>query len=277
MSVGRISAMRRLMAFFLVALTALPVWAGARHTVLMDVLQIRQLSTILHHEGVSYGTSLDQDWLEGQGGNAWEQQVARIYDVERISEAIRAGVEPNLNGDALENVILFMGSDLGNKIVTLENSARTAMADPLIEEEARAQFAAAEGSEDARLAQIDRMIVVGDLVNRNTTAALNASYHFLRALVDGGFLEMSEEEMLTDVMSGRDEISADTVSWLGGFMLLAYSPLSLEELTLYADFTATPEGKALNAALFAGFDPLYDDISYALGRAIALNLSSQDL
>jgi len=268
---------RRTLALLLVVLTALPVWAGARHTVLMDVLRINELSQILHAEGMQFGATLNTEWLDGQGGPAWSGQVARIYDPQRISEGIRAGLEPALEGEVLEQVIAFFASDLGTRIVTLENSARRAMADPVIEQGARDSFAAVQDTDDPRIAQINRMIAAGDLVNRNVTSALNSNFQFLRALVDGQVYLMSEEEILDDVLSERDDIRADTSGWLGAFLMLAYSPLSLEELTAYADFTQTPAGKALNTGLFAGFDPLYEDISYTLGRAMAMNMAAEEL
>lgn len=269
--------MRHFLAACLIAMTALPVWADARHTVLMDVLKIRELSSILHEEGVEFGATLNRDWLEGQGGPAWSQQVMRIYNAERISEGIRAGLEPALEGDVLEDAITFFASDLGRRIISLENSARRAMADPLVEEQARAQFAEKQGTADEHLVQVNRMITAGDLINRNVTSALNSNYQFLRALVDGDVYVMSDEEILEDVMSERDDIAEDTSSWLGAFLMLAYSPLSIEDLTLYAEFSTTPAGKALNAGLFSGFDVLYEDISYALGRAMALNMTAEEL
>jgi hypothetical protein len=269
--------MRHLLACFLVLLSALPLWADARHTVLMDVLKIRELSAILHEEGLAFGATLNSEWLEDQGGPAWAGQVTRIYDPEKISEGIRAGLEPDLTGEVLEDAIAFFASDLGSEIITLENSARAAMSDSAIEEQARARFVELQGGTDARLLQINRMIDAGDLINRNVTSALNFNYNFLRALVDGDFYVMSDDEILTDVMAERDEIAADTLNWLGAFMILAYSPLTLEELTLYADFSTTEAGKSLNSGFFAGFDPLYEDISYALGRAVALNMSAEEL
>lgn len=269
--------MRHLLAASFIILSALPLWADARHTVLMDVLKIRELSAILHAEGLEFGATLNREWLEDQGGPAWTGQVARIYDPERISEGIRTGLEPALTGEVLEDAIAFFGSDLGSKVITLENSARAAMADGIVEQEARARFAELSGGDDPRLHQINRMIDAGDLINRNVTSVLNSNYSFLRALVDGDVYLMSDDEILEDVLSERDEITADTLNWLGGFMVLAYSPLSEEELIAYADFAATPSGKALNAGFFAGFDPLYKDISYALGRAMALNMAAEEL
>lgn len=269
--------MRRLVATLMIVLLAMPAWAGARHTVLMDVLKIRELSVILHDEGLQFGTTLNTEWLDGQGGAGWSQQVAAIYAHERISEGIRAGLEPALDGEILEDAITFFASELGQKIITLENSARRAMSDEAVEAQAREQYVSRKGSADARLVQINRMIDAGDLINRNVTSALNSNYQFLRALVDGNVYMMSEEELLQDVLSERDSITEDTTIWLGAFLSLAYSPLTLEEVTAYADFAETPAGKALNNGFFAGFDPLYEDISYALGRAMALNMTAEEL
>lgn len=268
---------QRMVLTLAVLAVALPLWAGARHTVLMDVLRIAELSQILHEEGQEFGANLNADWMEGQGGAAWQQQVARIYDTDRISEGIRAGLEPTLTGDTLEEVITFFASDLGQRVLTLENSARVAMADPQIEAAARTRFHEVQGTNDAVLVQIRRMIDAGDLINRNVTSALNSNVQFMRALVDGKLYEMSEEDILNDALSERDAIEADTTAWIGGFLMLAYSPLSIDDLERYADFSETPAGRALNAGFFAGFDPLYADISYALGRAMVLNMATEEL
>ena len=42
-----------------------------------------------------------------------------------------------------------------------------------------------------------------------------------------------------------------------------------EELKTLTDFAATPEGQALNRALFQGFDRMYAQLSLGLGLAIA--------
>lgn len=269
--------MRKFVMASMFVVMALPLWAGARHTVLMDVLQIHELSDILHDEGMALGATLNRDWLDGQGGPAWMVQVTRIYDPERITEGIRAGLEPALQGAMLEDAIEFFASDLGGRIITLENAARRAMADPSVEQQARARFAQLQGSGDAREAQISRIITAGDLINRNVTSALNLNYQFLRALVDADVYAMTDAEILEDVLSERDVITQDTTGWLGAFFTLAYSPLSIAELTTYADFAEADVGRALNSGLFAGFDPLYEDISYALGRAMALNMAAEEL
>ncbi|AXI46535.1 hypothetical protein C1J03_11210 [Sulfitobacter sp. SK012] len=269
--------MRPLILSLALWLGASPLWADARHTVLMDVLQIAQLTQILHEEGLEYAEDLNADMLMGTGGAGWQIQAEAIYDPYRLSEGIRKGLEGHVNSDHLEESITFFASDLGQKIIGLENSARVAMADGEVEAAARDRFAALEDTDDARLALLTRMTQTGDLVTRNVTSALNSNYQFLRGMVDGDAYDMTDDEILTEVGADREEITADTESWLGAFLLLAYSPLSDAELEAYVAFSETDAGLALNAGFFAGFDPLYEDIAYALGRAVALNMTAQEL
>jgi len=258
-------------------MTSLPLWADARHTVLMDVLQVRELSAILHDEGLSYGEDLNSDFLAGQGGPGWQMQISRIYASERIAEGIRTGLEAHLDGELLEDSIAFFGSELGQRIITLENSGRVALNDATVEQEARDRFVALTQSDPARHALISRMLDAGDLIDRNVTSAMNSNIQFLRGMVDGDAYEMTEDDILGEVASQRDALEADTIGWLGAFMVLAYSPLSDDDLSLYVAYSESPAGLALNRGLFAGFDPLYEDISYALGRAIALNMTGEEL
>lgn len=261
--------------FWLACLNA--AFADARISVLTDVLRLSEATAILSDEGVAYAQDLNTDMLDGQGGPGWQVQVQRIYDPARMAEVVRERLEAELQGDLLEEVIAFYASDLGDRIVSLENSARVAIRDDDIEEAARARFAELEGTDDPRFAAITRYIAAGDMIDRNVTSAMNSNLHFMRGLVDGKAMEMSEEEILADVAGDLEETTEDTTAWLYGYLLLAYHPLTQEEMARYIAFAETEAGKALNRALFDGFGNAYVDISYALGRAVALNMTGQDI
>ena len=64
-------------------------------------------------------------------------------------------------------------------------------------------------------------------------------------MVEGGALEMSEGEILADVWAQEEDTRADTEEWLYGFLLLAYQPLSDDQLDDYVALSASPEGRAL--------------------------------
>ncbi len=254
-----------------------PVWADARGQVLMDVLKIAEVALILQAEGTEYAETINQDMLGGQGGAAWQLQVDAIYNPQRLTETLRAHLDAELQGDMREEVIQFFASEPGAQVITLENAARAAIRAQDIEDAARTKFAELEGTDDPRLTQITALIDGGDMINRNVTAAMNANYQFMRGLSDGGAMDMTEDEMLAEVADQQDAITEDTTSWLYGYLLLAYSPLEDAALDQYIAFAATKPGIALNRALFNGYGAAYAEISYALGRAVALNMVAEEL
>ncbi len=256
---------------------ALPAWADARGAVLLEVLKIAEIVKILQAEGETYAETLNQEMLQGKGGAGWQLQVANIYDPDRIVDTLSARLDAELQGDLREEVIAFFASDTGQRIVTLENAARAAINDQTIEDAARERYFELEGSDDPRLAQISALIESGDMIDRNVTATMNSNLQFMRGLVDGGAAEMTQDELIADISAQQEAITIDTTSWLYGYLLLAYSPLPDDMLDAYVEFSLSDAGVALNRALFDGFGAAYEDISYALGRAVALNVIAQEL
>jgi hypothetical protein len=120
-------------------------------------------------------------------------------------------------------------------------------------------------------------VEANDLVEANVAGALNASFHFYRGLVEGGAFSMSESDILNEVWGQEEDTRQDTREWLYGFLLLAYRKMADPALETYIDLSASEQGRRLNIALFAGFNRMYDEISYALGLAAAREMQGQDL
>ena len=160
---------------------------------------------------------------------------------------------------------------------TALRAAREAMIDESTEAAARERFRAIEGSDDPVLLQVERFVEANDLVEANVAGALNASFQFYQGLADGGALEITEGEILSEVWATEEETRADTRDWLYGFMLMAYTPLKQDQLEDYVALSATEEGRLMNRALFEGFNTMYDSISYALGLAAAREMQGEDL
>lgn len=245
--------------------------AGPEADTTLRLIHIDAQMQIARQEGLDHAETLNADMLGGQGGALWHSQVDGIYDVPRMVEGARAPIEA-LDTATLERLNLFLGSELGQRISDLELAARTAMMDPDSEEAARRAYAALQGTDDARVKAAQTIIEAGDLVERNVGTALTASLQFYRALVDGGAYDMTDEEIMTEVWSQEEELRADTEEWLMGYLLLLMQPLDAEERATYVAFMQTPEAGRLNAALFDGFGTVYSDLTYALGRVLALNL-----
>ncbi|MDW4496553.1 DUF2059 domain-containing protein [Sulfitobacter sp. D35] len=269
--------MLRTAAFALGLLAAVPALADARLTVLVDALKIGEVAQIMRDEGHDYAAELESSMLDGQGGDFWAAQIDQLYDAGRISEAIRTALDQGLEEDELDAAVAFFASERGDRIVTLENAARIAMGDPAIEAAITEEYEALRAAPDALIDRIDAFIAANDLTERNVTASMDASYRFLVGLVEGGMVDMSEDEIVDDVWSDEESIREETETWIHGFALLAYQPLPTEDMEAYLAFSRTAAGQALNTALFDGFGAVYSDLSYALGRLVALSASTSEL
>ena len=251
--------MRHVFLFWpiILLLSVSSAWAEARMSVLVDVMRLREAAQILSQEGMSHAQALDAELLDGAGGSAWLTQAARIYDAQRLAETLRSSMAAQLQGEALEAVISFYASDLGTKIVNLENSARLVMHDSAVEEAARDRYLALRTSNHPRLDLIARYIATGDMVSRNLSTQLNTQVQLFRGLKEGGAITMTEEEILDQATQGLASQQESILDWLNTYFLLAYDPLSDRELEVYIAFTETEAGRIFNRALFAGFEIAY--------------------
>lgn len=243
---------------------------------LMRALDISGLVTVMQEEGRVYASDISAQMLAG-GDALWDANVARIYEPGAMIAAVRRALDLGLNDDDIHGSLAFFGGEVGRRIVGLETSARRAMLDKAIEETARANFTDLDGSEDGRLALISEFVRVNDLIESNVTGGLGSNYMFYRGLIDGGGLDADEKDVLADVWAQEDEIRSDTRDWVFGYSLMAYQPLTDTELSAYIANSDTNAGRALNQALFEGFDRMYGNIAYALGLAAAQAMQGQDI
>lgn len=255
---------------------SMPVWATPVDD-LLDALGVPQIVDIMREEGLVYGDTLAQDMIPGGSSNGWTATVARIYDQDRMLATVRDVFASEFGDADTTDLLAFFASDTGQQIVSLELSARTAMREQEIEDAARAAYRDLQGGDSEPLAAITEFVDTNDLVEANLVGALNANYMFYLGLVDGGALEMSEGDILTEVWSSEEETRAETREWVFAFLLMAYRPLADGVVEDYTALSRTDAGRTLNRALFAGFNRMYDDISYALGLAVARQMQVQEL
>lgn len=266
----------RLAACAFAACLAMPAHAEPAEEIL-DALKIGEIVELMREEGQGYSAEMAQDLLPAGETEAWQDAVARLYAPEAMEEVVRAGFLESFGDTDAGPLLDYFSSEAGQRVVDLEIEARREMINPEVEAAAREAWREGAGGGDARLAQLDAFVAANDLLDTNVTGALNASFQFYVGLVDGGGLEMTESEIVEEVWMQEEVTRADTREWLYSYLLLAYQPLTDAELQDYLDVSATPEGKAMNRALFAGFNHMYNEISYGLGLAAAREMLGQDL
>jgi len=251
----------------------------AKITQLTELLQLQPLFDVMRDEGVAYGDDLDREMLGGAGGIHWQRTIQDIYEPGRIWQTFLPGFKDKLRGADIDAMIVFFESDLGQKAVSLEVEARRALLDKAIEDASKEQYHALSESGSSRMKLLEDMIEANDLIEFNVMSALNGSYAFYTGMIDGRAFETppSDAEVLKDVWAQEDEIRLDTNEWLYSYMLLAYQPLTDDELRAYIDFSKSKAGRALNAALFAGFDDVTVTVSKALGLTVAQFMHGEEL
>lgn len=271
---------RRFVAFLLVTLVvALPARASDAFDELSDAMELTAILEVMREEGIAYGEELAADMFAGAASADWQADVAEIYAADRLNEMFLTKLEDELADADLAPMADFFVSDLGRRVVTLEVSARRAMLDEAVEEAADLTLEDKMAEADPRLDLLREFVETGDLVEANVVGGMNSNYAFYRGLIAGGAFpyDMSEDQILSDVWGQEREIREETRQWLMSYLLLAYDPLSDEDLEAYTQFFETEPGKDLNRALFAAFDVMFTDVSYQLGLLAAKNMVSQEL
>lgn len=273
--------LKRALPALLVILFALPLRAEppARLDALMGALRLPEVLDVMAKEGLAYGDQLEEEMFAGRGGARWKAAVAEIYDPAPMEGIMAEVMGKELAGTDLDPLIAFFGSERGARIVDLEISARLALLDPATEEASHERVDEMRASGDPRLGLLAKFIEANDLIEMNVAGGLNANLAFYKGLDEGGAFpyDVTEEQMLRDVWNQEPDLRDETETWLYSYLALAYEPLGDDDLRAYIDISRTPEGKALNRALFAGFDVLFRDVSHRLGLTAAQFIAGQEL
>lgn len=269
----------RVLTTAVAVVAASPLWAdrAADFQALMEALKIRETVEIMQDEGSVYGGDLARDMIPDVNEELWAGVIAHIYDGDKMYEVLEAGFETALADTDLAPLVAFYQRDNVADIVSLELSARAAFLDADTEAAAMQEHER-QTQEDTRLVgQVATLMEDSDLVELNVTGALNSDLMFYNGLNEGGAFDLSEEEILSDVWAGEQDLRVSSQEWLQAFLLVAYQPVEPDVLDEYAEFWRSEPGKDLNRAIFVAFDAMYEDLSYLLGLAIAEQMMIEDL
>lgn len=245
-----------------------------------EALNLPGIIDIMVLEGAEYGDTLAASMFAGEAVPAdWSEQVEAIYDPERMRERVLEALSDSLEGADTAAMLTFLEAEPGRTMAALEASAREALLDDEVEEAAKEAAAVAIAEEDPRVDLLRRYADANDLIETNVVGALNGNYAYFEGMMDGGAITdgATAEDLLADVWAQEPAIRADTTEWVMSFLLLAYGPASDEDIESLIAFSETPEGEVLNAAVFAAFDGVFNDISHDLGLASARYMNSQEL
>jgi hypothetical protein len=246
---------------------------------LFDALGLPDIIDVMRQEGIAYGAQIGSDLFPNRVTPAWAATVATIYDGEVMHDTVRAEFNAVIEGADVASMLAFFQSEPGQSIIELEVSARRALLDDAVDVASKEAAKIAQTDNTVRFQLIEDFAAGNDLLETNVADAMSANMAFYMGLTDGGAFDdaLTEDQILADVWDQEPDIRANTSDWVYSFLLLAYDPLSDEDIAAYTAFSNTDAGAALNAALFSSFDDMFDGISFALGREAARTMASQDL
>lgn len=243
---------------------------------LFEAIGTPKLMELMRVEGLDQSDELRQSMFP-ERASGWQPIVSSIYDTARMESAFRAAFDEELADVDVTPLLEFFASDLGREIISLELTAREAMIDEDVEEAAREAYNTLATRDPDRNEAINGFVDANDLIELNVAGALNASLAFYRGLADGGSFELTEDVILRDVWQQEPEIRAETEGWMFPYLAMAYEPLSDEDLATYQALSVSDAGSDLNRALFAGFDRVFNRISYSLGSAASRFMQGDDI
>lgn len=271
----------RLLKTSITALMITASAAAAQSASLLDryftALDMDTVFEILQDEGVTAGAD-----VSGNDGvppsPAWIARLERIYDPEKAKALFIEGMKSVKDIEASEAALAFFETELGARIVQIEIEARGALNTDEGEAAAAAAVAELRKNDPALFLMYKEFIQVNDLVESNVAGALNSNLAFFRGMATNeSYSEgLSEGFMLTTVWEQEPEIRQEMEDWTMNFSSVAYSALTKAELQRYIDISKTPAGQRLNSVLFAGFDEMFEEQSYELGRATAEFMEGED-
>jgi hypothetical protein len=233
-------------------------------------LHMDEVFEILRDEGIVAGQGMTED---GQisASPAWTARLGRIYAIDKMDAVFRHALEKTAGFETSEEAIAFFETELGQKLSRLELDARVALAAEGMEAQMLDRVEEMRKENPDRIALYQEFIDVNDLVESNVSGALNANLSFYQGMASNPAFGagMDEDFMLTTVWAQEGEIRDNMKDWTISFSALAYGVLSRQDMQDYIDISQTASGQKLNAALFAGFDKVFEVQSFELGRATA--------
>lgn len=252
---------------------------GAHMARLWAALRMDDTLAIMRKEGRDHALDSALELTGQEGGEGWKRSVDQIYAPATLRAIVYDGMGTALAGRDMSKIITYYESKIGVRVINLEISAREAYLTPGVEEAAREAWNWG-AKNDPRATLIRKYVNDGDLIERNVAGALNSNVAFLTAFAQAApddFAVLDERAILADVMQEEAQIRLDTTEWLFGYLSMAYAPLSDAALNELVEMSDSPQGRALNAALFQGFDPMYQELARALGQAAGQAQSQQEL
>ncbi|MGI3164894.1 DUF2059 domain-containing protein [Pseudooceanicola sp. 200-1SW] len=232
-----------LLALALVASLALPGRAASREEV-RDFLKVTGFDAAIDSISLSADRGPAMLGLDDPGFvTVWNVMAKRVFDRATMQDMAAAMLEETLDEAAIRSAHDFYGSDLGQRLVEVENASH------LDEDEGRADLASAllahliEERDVARLSALDRLVSALDDTSDGVMAMAEVQSRFMIAARNAGVIELRVgDDALRDLIAEQfRQMQADSGSQDGvANAAWTYRDFTTEEIDRYAEALEDP-------------------------------------
>lgn len=232
-----------LLALALVAGLALPGRAASREEV-RDFLKVTGFDAAIDSISLSADRGPAMLGLDDPGFvTVWNVMAKRVFDRAEMQDMAAAMLEETLDEAAIRSAHDFYGSDLGQRLVEVENASH------LDEDEGRADLASAllahliEERDVARLSALDRLVSALDDTSDGVMAMAEVQSRFMIAARNAGVIELRVgDDALRDLIAEQfRQMQADSGSQDGvANAAWTYRDFTTEEIDRYAEALEDP-------------------------------------
>lgn len=241
-------------------------------------------AAVISAESGVFANRMAAIYMGGVEGESWQQEVARIHDVTRVSALLLAAIEAQLDpvsvaDPRLRSAFGATGVDATPDGIGLILAARIELARPGSMEGVTARMRADRARGAAVLAAIDHMIVMHDPVSRAMTRQMNRQVAFATAFSDAEGFEFpaSPEDTAADLSLQIPELRQDAEMRIRLSWYAAYAPLGAPSVNRAAALMAGPEAQALNALIERAEQDVLEQLAGETGRAAARRMKGVPL
>ena len=186
-------------------------------------------------------------------GSEWSRLVGEVFDTDLMHDMALDILGRTLDDEMLTHAADFYASDLGKRLVAVENDSHLEEDDALKSESGTAILEGLRGIDSPRVGILERLIAASDVEDSSIRSIQEVQVRFLMAAAAAGVIELRMDEadlresLRTQEEQMRESIKANALSNAA----YTYQAFSDDELAAYADALAHPKMQKVYALMNA--------------------------
>jgi len=212
-------------------------------------------------------------------GSEWSRLVGEVFDTDQMHDMALNILSETLSDDLLDHAAAFYASDLGQRLVAVENKAHMADDDGVKTESGAEIIAGLQRIGSPRVDILQRLNVASDVEGISVRAIQEVQIRFLLAAAGAGVIELQMEEpdlraaMAAQAEQMGEQIAANALASAA----YTYQAFSDDELNAYAEALENPKMQEVYTLMNAVQYEIMANRFEAIATRLSAMQPSQDL